>query len=178
MHEWHGTTILAVQKNGKTVLGGDGQVSMGDTVLKGKAQKIRRLYNDSIITGFAGGTADAITMFERFEEKVQQYSGNVPRAAIELAKDWRLDKALRHLEALMIVADRESMFIISGKGDVMQPDDNVIGVGSGGNYAAAAARALLLKAPKLSAKEIVTTALTIASEICIYTNDNITIEEV
>ncbi|MCK4742544.1 MAG: ATP-dependent protease subunit HslV [Sulfuriflexus sp.] len=176
MKQFRGTTILSVRCNGSVVIGGDGQVSMGDTVMKGNARKVRRLYNDQIIAGFAGGTADAFTLFERFEGKLEKYSGNLTRAAVELAKDWRTDKMLRNLEALLEVADQETSLIISGNGDVIEPENNIMAIGSGGPFAQAAAIALI-ENTELSAKDIVTRALNIAADICIYTNHNLTIEE-
>lgn len=173
---FHGTTIIAVRKNGKVAIGGDGQVTMGNTVMKHGARKVRRLYNDKVIAGFAGSTADAFTLFEKFEAKLEEYRGNLTRAAVELAKDWRLDRALRRLEALLIVADSEHSFIISGTGDVIEPDDGIASIGSGGPFAQAAARALV-RYSNLDPKEIVEEAMKIASEICIYTNSNITVEE-
>jgi len=172
---FHGTTILAVRRNGTVALGGDGQVTVGNTVMKGNARKVRRLYNGKVLAGFAGGTADAFTLFERFEGKLEKY-GNLTRAAIELAKDWRTDRFLRRLEALLCVADAASSFIISGNGDVIEPENHLMAVGSGGPYAHAAARALLENSD-LDARTIVEKALTIAADICIYTNRNIVIEE-
>jgi ATP-dependent HslUV protease subunit HslV len=169
------TTILAVRKDGEVAVAGDGQVSMGETVVKGGAKKVRRLYNNKILAGFAGTTADAFTLFERFETKLEQYNGNLVRSAVELTKDWRMDKYLRRLEALLIVADKESSLIISGNGDVLEPDDGIIAIGSGGGYALAAARALVGNS-NLSAKEVAEEALKIAAGICVYTNDNITVE--
>jgi ATP-dependent HslUV protease subunit HslV len=169
-----GTTILSVRRNGQVALGGDGQVTLGNTVMKHNARKIRRLGNEKVIAGFAGGTADAFTLFERFEAKLQQY-GSLTRAAIELAKDWRTDRSLRRLEALLSVADQERSLIISGNGDVIEPKDGLMAIGSGGAFAQAAARALL-DATDLSAQEIVDRALRIAADICIYTNDQLTIE--
>jgi len=176
MTAMHGTTIVAVRKDGRICLGGDGQVTMGATVIKHKARKIRRLYQDRVLAGFAGATADAFTLFERFERKLEQFNGNMTRSAVELAKDWRADKMLRHLEALLIVADSESLLIISGNGDVIEPDDDVTAIGSGGPYALAAARALV-RHTGLAARDIVETALHLAAEICIYTNTQITIDE-
>lgn len=176
MEQYRGTTILSVRRNGKVVIGGDGQVSMGNTVMKGNARKVRRLHNDQVIAGFAGGTADAFTLFERFEGKLQEYNGNLTRAAIELAKDWRSDRAMRTLEALLAVADSETSLIITGNGDVIEPEDNLIAIGSGGPFAQSAARALLDNTD-LSAREIVEKGLGIAADICIYTNHNRTIEE-
>lgn len=171
-----GTTIVAVRKGNKVALAGDGQVTTGSTIMKHKARKVRRLYKESVLAGFAGATADAFTLFERFEEKLEQYNGNLTRSAVELAKDWRTDKALRRLEALMIVADSENSFIISGNGDVIEPDDGIAAIGSGGSYALAAAR-VLLKYSDLEASKIAEEALHTAAEICIYTNDNIVLEE-
>jgi ATP-dependent HslUV protease, peptidase subunit HslV len=173
---FQGTTILCVRRNGKTAIGGDGQVTMGNTVLKHNAKKIRRLYNDKVIAGFAGATADAFTLFEKFEGKLEKYRGNITRAAVELAKDWRTDKILRRLEALLVVADQDHTFIISGTGDVIEPEEGVAAIGSGGPYAQAAARALY-ENTELDARGIIEKAMTIAAAICIYTNENITIEE-
>ena len=176
MQQFHGTTILSVRRNNKVVIGGDGQVSFGDTVMKGNARKVRRLYDNSVIAGFAGGTADAFTLFEYFEGKLQKHSGNLVRAAVELAKDWRTDRTLRRLEALLAVADKESSLIISGNGDVIEPEQGIIAIGSGGNYALSAARALLSNT-ELDARNITEKALGIAADICIYTNHNLLIEE-
>ncbi len=176
MESFHGTTILSVRRNDEVVIGGDGQVTLGNTVMKGNARKVRRLYNDKVLAGFAGATADAFTLFEKFEGKLEQYSGNLMRAAVELAKDWRTDKILRNLEALLSVADKSNSLIISGNGDVIEPEDNVIAIGSGGAFAQAAAKALLDNT-ELTAQEIVTKSLKIASDICIYTNNNLTIEK-
>ena len=170
------TTILAVRHQDKTVLAGDGQVTLGNTVLKKSARKIRRLYNDSILAGFAGSAADSFALFSRFESKLEQYRGNLERSAVELAKDWRTDRALRRLEAMLIVADRRAMFLLSGTGDLIEPDDGIVAVGSGGSYAMAAARALI-RHSSLSAREIAEESLRIAADICIYTNANLTIEE-
>jgi ATP-dependent HslUV protease subunit HslV len=170
------TTVLLVRRDGKAALAGDGQVTMGETIMKANAKKVRRLYNDAILVGFAGATADAFSLLTRFESKLEQYHGNLERAAIELSKEWRTDKVLRHLEALLVVADAKSSFLLSGNGDVIAPDDGVIAIGSGGSYALAAARALL-KHTKLSAREIAVDALTISGEICIYSNENIVVEE-
>jgi ATP-dependent HslUV protease, peptidase subunit HslV len=175
MTELHGTTILSVRRNGVVAVGGDGQVSLGNTVMKSNARKVRRLYDGKVLAGFAGGTADAFTLFERFEAKLQQY-GNLTRAAIELAKDWRTDRSLRRLEALLCVADAKNSFIVSGNGDVIEPEDEIMAIGSGGAYAQAAARALAQNT-ELDARAIVEKALGIAADICIYTNRNITIEE-
>jgi ATP-dependent HslUV protease, peptidase subunit HslV len=171
----HGTTILAVRRGGAIAMGGDGQVTLGNTVMKGNAKKVRRLYNDKVLAGFAGGTADAFTLFERFEGKLEKY-GNLTRAAIELAKDWRSDRYLRRLEALLLVGDPEKIFVISGNGDVIEPEYEVAAIGSGGQFAQAAARALV-ENTELEAKSIVERALNIAAEICIYTNRNLVIDE-
>jgi len=171
----HATTILGIRHNGKVALAGDGQVTIGNTVMKHSAVKIRRLYNQKILAGFAGAAADAFTLFERFEEKLQRYSGNLPKAAVELAKDWRQDRYLRRLEALLAVLDAENIYIISGNGEIIEPDDNIAAIGSGGPYALAAARALA-RHSGLSAEDIAREALRIASEICIYTNDQIRVE--
>ncbi len=176
MEQFKGTTIVSLRRNGSVALGGDGQVSLGNTIMKGNARKIRRLYNDKVIAGFAGGTADAFTLFERFEAKLEQHNGQLTRAAVELAKDWRTDRMLRRLEALLAVADKETSLIISGNGDVIEPEDALVAIGSGGPFAQAAARALL-ENTELSAKEIVEKSLNIAANICIYTNTNISIEE-
>ncbi len=173
--EFKGTTIICVKKDNVVALGGDGQVTLGNTIVKSKAKKIRKLYNDKVIVGFAGATADAFTLFEKLEDKLNEYAGNLTRAAVELAKEWRTDKILRRLEALLIAADKDTMYLISGNGDVLTPDENICAIGSGGNYAYAAAKALL-KYSNLDAKGIVEESLKIASSICIYTNDNIVIE--
>lgn len=170
------TTVLLVRKDDRVALAGDGQVTLGETVMKGNARKVRRLYNDSILAGFAGATADAFSLLTRFEGKLEQYHGNLERAAIELSKEWRTDKVLRHLEALLVVADAKSSFLLSGNGDVIAPDDGVLAIGSGGSYALAAARALA-KHTDLSAKDIAVEALRISGEICIYSNQNIIVEE-
>jgi len=172
----HATTILSVRRNGKTAIAGDGQVTVGDTVMKHNARKVRKMYNDRVLAGFAGATADAFTLFEKFEAKLEQYHGNLTRAAVELAKDWRTDRVLRRLEALMIVADSERSFILSGTGDVIEPEDGIAAIGSGGPYALADARALMAHTDK-SARTIVEAALGIAGDICIYTNKEITVEE-
>jgi ATP-dependent HslUV protease subunit HslV len=172
----HATTIICVRKKGRVAIASDGQVTLGDTVMKHGAKKLRRLYNDKIIAGFAGSSADSFALFSRFESKLEQYHGNLSRAAVELAKDWRTDRALRHLEAVMIVADDKATFLISGTGDLIEPDDGIVGIGSGGAFALAAARALN-KYTELSAREIVQEAMQIAASICIYTNDKISIEE-
>jgi ATP-dependent HslUV protease subunit HslV len=175
MEQLHGTTILSVRRGTSVALGGDGQVTLGNVVLKGGAKKIRRLYQDRILAGFAGGTADAFTLFERFEAKLDKHQGNLLRSAVELAKDWRTDRILRRLEAMLAVADREHSIIITGVGDVLEPEHGIVAIGSGGPYAQAAARALL-ETTKLSPKEIVDKALSIAADICIYTNQNRSIE--
>lgn len=172
----HGTTVLCVRRESKVVMVADGQVTMGDHVMKHTAKKLRRLYNDKVLAGFAGSTADAMSLFERFENKLQEHHGNLQRAAVELAKDWRKDRALRHLEALLVVADAKGTFLISGNGDVIEPDDGVCAIGSGGAFALSAARALA-KHTKLGAKDVAQEAMRIASEICIYTNENFTLEE-
>lgn len=176
MEQYRGTTILSVRRNGKVVVGGDGQVSLGNTIMKGNARKVRRLHHDKVIAGFAGGTADAFTLFERFEGKLEQHRGNLVRAAVELAKDWRTDRILRRLEALLAVADKESSLIITGNGDVIEPENDIIAIGSGGPFAQSAAKALLDNTD-LEAREVVEKALEIAGDICIYTNQNRTIEE-
>jgi ATP-dependent HslUV protease subunit HslV len=175
LEQYRGTTILSVRRDNTVVIGGDGQVSMGNTIMKGNARKVRRLYKDQVIAGFAGGTADAFTLFERFEAKLEQHHGNLTRAAVELAKDWRTDRILRKLEALLAVADRDASLIITGNGDVIQPEDDLIAIGSGGPYAQSAARALLDNT-SLDAGAIVAEGLKIAGDICVYTNHNHTIE--
>lgn len=177
MEKIRGTTVIAVRHKGKVAMAGDGQVTIGNTVMKHGARKVRRLYKDQIIAGFAGATADAFTLFERFEAKLEQYNGNLHRAAVELAKDWRTDRMLRRLEALLIVADRQSTLILSGTGDVIEPDDGVAAIGSGGPLAQAAAKALI-KYSNLEAKTIVQEAMSIAAEICIFTNNQIVLEEI
>ena len=172
----HGTTILSVRRNGRTANAGDGQVTVGATVMKHNAKKVRKMYNDKILAGFAGATADAFTLFEKFEAKLEQYHGNLTRAAVELAKDWRTDRVLRRLEALMIVTDAERSFVLSGSGDVIEPENGIAAIGSGGAYALAAARALM-DHTALDARTIVEEAMKIAAEICIYTNKDISIEE-
>jgi ATP-dependent HslUV protease, peptidase subunit HslV len=172
----HATTILCVRKKNKVAIGSDGQVTLGDTVIKHGAKKIRRLYNEKILAGFAGSSADSFALFARFEAKLEQFHGNLSRAAVELAKDWRTDRSLRHLEAVMIVADDKNTFLISGTGDLIEPDDGIVGIGSGGAFALAAARALN-KYTDLSPREIVQEAMQIAGKICIYTNESISIEE-
>lgn len=170
------TTVLMVRRDGRVALAGDGQVTMGETVMKASARKVRRLYNDKILAGFAGATGDAFSLLTRFEAKLEQYHGNLERAAIELSKEWRTDKVLRHLEALLVVADDKHSFLLSGNGDVIAPDDGVLAIGSGGSYALAAARALI-KHTRLSAGEVAREALSVAGEICIYSNQNIIVEE-
>jgi ATP-dependent HslUV protease subunit HslV len=170
------TTVLCVRKDNKVVMAGDGQVTVGDHVMKHSAKKIRRLFEDKVMAGFAGSTADALSLFARFENKLQEFHGNLSRAAVELAKEWRTDRALRHLDALLVVADTKGTFLLSGHGDIIEPDDGICAIGSGGPYALAAARALA-KNTKMNAKEIATEAMRIASEICIYTNGNFTVEE-
>ncbi|WP_195268751.1 ATP-dependent protease subunit HslV [Eubacterium sp. 1001713B170207_170306_E7] len=174
---FHATTIVGVRHNGEVAIAGDGQVTMGETtIMKATAKKVRKIYNDQVLVGFAGSVADAFTLCERFEHKIEQYNGNLQRAAVELAKDWRQDKALRKLEALLIVMDKKETLVLSGSGEVIEPDDDIAAIGSGGNYALSAARALK-RHSNLSAKEIAHEALKIASEICVYTNDNIRVEE-
>ena len=170
------TTVLAIRRGGKVVLAGDGQVTLGESVIKHTARKIRRLYQDKILAGFAGSTADAFSLFSRFEAKLEQYHGNLGRAAVELAKDWRTDKFLRHLEALLLVCDKDQTFLLSGQGDVIEPDGGIAAIGSGGPYAQAAAQALAVHS-QLSARQIAEEAMKIAGKMCIYTNDNVTIEE-
>ena len=174
--EFHGTTILSVRRGDRVALGGDGQVSLGNTVMKGNARKVRRLYKDQVLAGFAGGTADAFTLFDRFEAKLEKHQGNLTRSAVELAKDWRTDRLLRRLEAMLIVADRAASLIISGQGDVIEPEAGILAIGSGGPYAQAAARALM-EHTELEARAIVEKALEIAADICVFTNRNLTIEE-
>jgi len=177
MQQMRGTTILSVRRKDSVVIGGDGQVSLGNTVMKGNARKVRRLYKDQVIAGFAGGTADAFTLFEKFETKLEKHQGHLTRAAVELAKDWRTDKYLRKLEAMILVADKEQSFIITGNGDVVEPQGGVMAIGSGGSFAESAARALVNNT-ELSAKDVVEKSLNIAADICIYTNNNLTIEEI
>ena len=174
---WHGTTILAVRKNGHVVIAGDGQVTAGNTVMKGTARKVRRLGDGSVIAGFAGATADAMALFERLEAKLEKHPGQLARACVELAKDWRTDRYLRRLEAMMAVADKDRSFTLTGTGDVLEPEDGVIAIGSGGNYALAAARALMA-VDGLSAEDIARRAMKIAAEICVYTNDNVILETI
>ena len=176
IQNWHGTTIVLIRKGNQTIVAGDGQVSLGNTVLKSKAKKVRKIDKRGVIAGFAGSTADALTLFERLEAKLEKHAGNLPRAAVELAKDWRSDKYLRRLEALMAVADKENSFIISGTGDVLEPEDGIIGIGSGGNYALAAAKVLIES--DLGAEEIARKSIKIASDICVFTNNNVTVEKV
>ena len=172
----HGTTILTVRKGGRVALGGDGQVSLGETVMKAKSVKVRTLKGGKVLAGFAGSVADALTLYEKFEEKLDRYPGNLPRASVELAKDWRSDRVLRRLEALLVVADQDHSFLLSGSGELIEPDDGIVAVGSGGNYALAAARALLPD-EGVSARDVVQRSLEIAADICVYTNRNITILE-
>lgn len=176
MQELHGTTILSIRRHGRVAVGGDGQVSLGNTVLKGNARKVRRLYKDQVLAGFAGATADAFTLFERFEAKLEKHQGHLVRSAVELAKDWRTDRMLRRLEAMLCVADAKASLILSGNGDVVEPEDGLMAIGSGGSYALAAARALLNNTD-LGAREIVEQGLSIAADICVFTNHNRTIEE-
>ena len=173
---WHGTTIVLIRKGNQTIVAGDGQVSLGNTVLKSKAKKVRKIENRGVIAGFAGSTADALTLFERLEAKLEKHAGNLQRAAVELAKDWRSDKFLRRLEALMAVADEKNSFIISGTGDVLEPEDGIIGIGSGGNYALAAAKVLI--DTDLTAEEIAKKSIKVAADICVFTNSNITVEKI
>jgi len=173
---FHSTTILAIRHNGRAVMAGDGQVTLGDAVVKHTARKIRRLYNDKILAGFAGSAADSFALFARFEAKLEQYRGNLERSAVELARDWRTDRVLRRLEAMLIVMDHESTFLLSGNGDLIEPDDGIVAIGSGGGYALAAARALA-RATELDARAIAASAMAIAADICVYSNANVTIEE-
>ena len=176
MDQYRGTTIVSVRRDNKVVIGGDGQVSQGNTIMKGNARKVRRLYKGQVIAGFAGGTADAFTLFERFEEQLEKHHGKLTRAAVELAKLWRTERSLRRLEALLVVADKESSLIITGNGDVIEPEDSLMSIGSGGPYAQSAAKALLQNTD-LSAREIVEKSLTIAADVCVFTNHNHTVEE-
>jgi ATP-dependent HslUV protease subunit HslV len=176
LQSFHGTTIVSVRRGERVVIGGDGQVSVGNTIMKGNARKVRRLYKDKVIAGFAGGTADALTLFERFEGKLEKHQGHLLRSAVELAKDWRTDKLLRRLEAMLAVADKTTSLIISGNGDVIEPEQGLIAIGSGGPYAQAAARALL-ENTELDARSIVEKSLAVAAQICVFTNSNVTIEE-
>jgi ATP-dependent HslUV protease subunit HslV len=171
------TTILSVRHNGKVVMAGDGQVTIGQTVMKGGARKVRKLHSDKVLAGFAGSAADGMTLFDKFEGKLQEYNGVLRRAAVEIAKDWRSDRVLRRLEAMLVVADAESSLLLSGSGDVIEPDDGLLAIGSGGNFALAAARALLRHNPGMSAREIAEAAMKVAAEICVYTNDRFVIEE-
>jgi len=171
-----GTTIIAIRLNGRVAMGGDGQVSVGNTIMKHSANKVRRMYSDKVIGGFAGATADAFSLFARFEEKLEKFQGNLPRSAVELAKDWRTDKLLRRLEAMLIVADKDHSFLISGNGDVIEADDGILAIGSGGMFAQSAAKALL-KHSQLNAREIIEESMDIAQSVCVYTNSNLTIEE-
>ncbi len=170
------TTVICVRRDNKVVMAGDGQVTLGQEVLKSSARKVRRLYSDKVLAGFAGSTADAFALFSRFESKLEQFNGNLPRAVVELAKEWRTDRVLRHLEALLLVADKQSTYLVSGNGDVIEPDEGIAAIGSGGPFATAAATALL-RNTKLSAKRIAEEAMSIAGKICIYTNENVTFEE-
>jgi ATP-dependent HslUV protease subunit HslV len=176
LEQFRGTTILSVRRGGRVVIGGDGQVTLSNTVMKGNARKVRRMFNDNVLAGFAGGTADAFTLFERFEGKLEKHQGNLTRSAVELAKDWRTDRMLRRLEALLVVADAKVSLIISGNGDVIEPEGGIMAIGSGGSFATAAARALV-ENTEMSARAIVEAGLKIAADICIYTNANLTIEE-
>lgn len=176
MEQYHGTTIIGVKRGDQVVVGGDGQVSLGNTVMKGNARKVRRIYHDKVIVGFAGATADAFTLFEKFEGKLEQFSGNLQRAAVELAKDWRTDKMLRNLEALLIVANEDALLVLTGNGDVIEPQEDFIAIGSGGTFAQSAAKALYDNT-ELGARDIVERSLKIAASICVYTNENLTIEE-
>ncbi|MGQ9629598.1 MAG: ATP-dependent protease subunit HslV [bacterium] len=176
MGRMRATTVIAIRHNGKIVMAGDGQVTLGDIIMKKGARKVRKLYKDRVLAGFAGSVADAFTLFTKFEAKLEEYRGNLNRAAVELAKDWRTDRVLRRLEAVLVAADSDALLVISGNGDIIEPDDNVIGIGSGGGYALAAAKALMAHS-NLSAREIALEAMKIASSICIYTNDNIVVEE-
>ena len=176
IQNWHGTTIILIRKDNDVVVAGDGQVSLGNTIIKKTAKKVRKIEKRNVIAGFAGSTADALTLFERLEAKLEKHAGNLTRAAVELAKDWRTDKYLRRLEALMAIADKEKSFIISGTGDVLEPEDGIIGIGSGGNFALAAAKVLMES--KLTAEEIAKKAISVAAEICVYTNNNIAVEKI
>jgi len=173
----HSTTVIVVRKNGKTCMGSDGQITLGSAVIKHTAKKVRKIYNGKVLVGFAGGAADGLALMERLERKLEEHRGNLTRAVVELAKEWRLDKALRRLEAVMLVADKNRIYLLSGMGDVIEPEEPFLAIGSGGNYALAAAKALYRNNPELTARQIVEEALKIAAEICIYTNDNLTIEE-
>lgn len=173
---WRSTTIIGLIHRGQAAMAGDGQVSYDDTVLKSTAVKIRRMYNDNILSGFAGAAADALALFELLEKRVDEFNGNLPKAAVELAKEWRTDKMLQKLEALIAVTDKKNIFLISGTGDVVEPDDGIVAIGSGGNYALAAARGIIAANPKLSAEKVATMALEIAADICVFTNKNITVD--
>ena len=175
--KFHGTTVLCVKRDGKLVMGGDGQITMGEGIVKHRARKIRRLYKDRVLAGFAGSTADALSLFSRFEEKLEEFHGNINRAVVELAKEWRTDRVLRHLEALLIVSDGKNTYLVSGTGDVIEPDDGIVAIGSGGPYAVAAAR-VLAKLTQLSARQIVEEAMATAGDLCVFTNDQVTIEEI
>ena len=175
--KFRGTTVLCVKRDGKLVMGGDGQITMGEGIVKHRARKIRRLYKDRVLAGFAGSTADALSLFSRFEEKLDEFHGNINRAVVELAKEWRTDRVLRHLEALLIVSDGKNTYLVSGTGDVIEPDDGIVAIGSGGPYAMAAAR-VLAKVTQLSARQIVEEAMAMAGDLCIFTNDQVTIEEI
>ena len=174
----HSTTVIGVRRHKKVALGSDGQATLGSTVMKHKAKKVRRLFDGKILAGFAGSTADAFTLFERFEEKLQQFGGNLTRASVELAKDWRTDRYLRRLEALLVVATVDRLLLLSGSGDIIEPDDDIIAIGSGGSFALAAARAMIKHIPELTAKEIVTDSLSVAADICVYTNHSLTVLEI
>ena len=174
----HSTTVIGVRRHVRVALGSDGQATLGNTVMKHKAQKVRQLYEGKVLAGFAGSTADAFTLFERFEDKLKQYGGNLTRASVELAKDWRTDRYLRRLEALLAVATVERLLLLSGSGDIIEPDDDIVAIGSGGPFALAAARAMILHAPDLTAKEIVTDSLSVAADICVYTNHSLTVLEI
>ena len=174
--KFHGTTIVGVRRGEEVVVGGDGQVTLGNTVMKNNAKKVRRLYKDNVIAGFAGATADAFTLFEKFEGKLEKYSGHLTRSAVELAKDWRTDKYLRRLEALMAIGDKENSYIISGTGDVLEPEGDIIGIGSGGNYALAAGKVLV--GTDMSAEEVAKKAIEVAAEICVFTNNNVKVEKI
>ncbi|PTX58606.1 ATP-dependent HslUV protease subunit HslV [Melghirimyces profundicolus] len=179
MNSMHATTIFAIRHRGAGAIAGDGQVTLGNQmVMKHRAKKVRRLYRGQVVAGFAGSVADAVTLFEKFESKLEEYHGNLPRAAVELAKEWRADKVLRRLEAMLVVMDKEHLLLVSGTGEVIEPDDGMMAIGSGGSYALSAGRALQRYSPDLSAREIAEAALTVASEICVFTNDQIVVEEV
>ena len=177
-HPLHSTTVIGVRRHKKIAIGSDGQATLGNTVMKHKAQKVRRLYDGEVLAGFAGSTADAFTLFERFEDKLKQYGGNLTRASVELAKDWRTDRYLRRLEALLVVGTIDRLLLISGSGDVIEPDDDIAAIGSGGAFALAAARAMIQHAPQLTAKEIVADSLRVAADICVYTNHSLTVLEI